>query len=395
MINAAPSNPPDRLVRRSRRRTVVLLPVAGLIALGVCGLVLLGVATDRVGLAAVLVGAAAAALPVGPVVGTFLWIDRWEPEPPRLMLLAFLWGACVATITSLLLNDSAQVLADAVLGADGGDTVKAVIAAPFVEEATKGVFVVALLWKWRQEFDGLVDGVVYAGLTAAGFAFTENIFYFGRAFSEGGFGGMSQGVVAVFVLRGVLAPFAHPLFTVMTGLGVGVAAAARSRSARWLAPLVGYLVAVVLHALWNGSATLGSGAVFINFYFLVMVPIFGGTAALVVWQRRREQRILAAQLPGFAELGWIPGSEVELLGSLPGRRAWRRAVRRRGGDVAAKAVATYQATATELAFLRHRVSRGTTGVEADQRQEELLAALREARAVVVASTPASRGRATA
>ncbi|MCP2257917.1 Membrane proteinase PrsW, cleaves anti-sigma factor RsiW, M82 family [Streptoalloteichus tenebrarius] len=373
----------------------MLLPVVGMIALGVCGLVLLGVATDRVGLAAVLVGAAAAALPVGPVVGTFLWIDRWEPEPPKLMLLAFLWGACVATITSLLLNDSAQVLADAVLGADGGDTVKAVVAAPFVEEATKGVFVVALLWKWRQEFDGLVDGVVYAGLTAAGFAFTENIFYFGRAFSEGGFGGMSQGVVAVFVLRGVLAPFAHPLFTVMTGLGVGVAAAARSRSARWLAPLLGYLLAVVLHALWNGSATLGSGAVFINFYFLVMVPIFGGTAALVVWQRRREQRILAAQLPGFAERGWIPSSEVALLGSLPSRRAWRRAVRRRGGDVAARAVAAYQSTATELAFLRHRVDRGTTGTEAERRQEELLAALREARAVVVASTTASRGHATA
>ncbi|WP_229686154.1 PrsW family intramembrane metalloprotease [Longimycelium tulufanense] len=378
--------PPKQAPRRTRRRNVVVLPVTGLIILGLCGLILLGVAANRVGPVGVLVGAAAALLPVCPVVGAFLWIDRWEPEPPKLMLTAFLWGACVATITSLLLNDSAEILAETLLGTGGGDTVKAVIAAPLVEEATKGAFLIAVMWRWRNEFDGLVDGVVYAGLTAAGFAFTENIFYFGRAFAEGGFGGVSEGVVAVFILRGVLAPFAHPLFTVMTGLGVGRAALSNNGATRWLAPLGGYLLAVTLHALWNGSATLGSGAVFINFYFLVMVPIFGSTVALLMWQRRREQRILADQLPKFEAEGWIPASEVEPLGSLQGRRGWRQAVRRRGGKAAGQALGSYQATVTELAFLRHRMERGTAGMDAAELQEELLVELRATRGRTVTLT---------
>ena len=58
--------------------------------------------------------------------------------------------------------------------------------APIVEEAVKGAFLVGLLIFRRREFDGIVDGIVYAGLVAAGFAFTENILYFGRAFTEDG-----------------------------------------------------------------------------------------------------------------------------------------------------------------------------------------------------------------
>ncbi len=55
------------------------------------------------------------------------------------------------------------------------------ISAPIVEEGAKGLFLVGLLIFRRRELDGVVDGIVYAGLTAAGFAFTENILYLGRA----------------------------------------------------------------------------------------------------------------------------------------------------------------------------------------------------------------------
>ena len=75
-----------------RQRRGVLAPVLGLIALGICGLVVLGLVASTVGVAGVIVGALCALVPVAVVVATFLWIDRWEPEPPRLLLLAFLWG---------------------------------------------------------------------------------------------------------------------------------------------------------------------------------------------------------------------------------------------------------------------------------------------------------------
>jgi RsiW-degrading membrane proteinase PrsW (M82 family) len=357
----------------------VLAPVVGLIALGLAGLILLGLGVGKVGPLGVGVGAAAALLPVGPVVAVFLWIDRWEPEPAKLLWLAFLWGACGATICALLINSTAEALGDLAFGHGGGNTIAATIAAPIAEEAAKGVFLVGLLVWRRQEFDGLVDGIVYAGFVATGFAFTENIEYFGRAFVTYGFGGATGGVIAAFVLRGVLAPFTHPLFTGMTGVGIGIAARTTSGKVRVFAPIAGYVCAVLLHSLWNSSATLGGADTFLIVYFLVILPILGAMAALVVWQRRREQRVVAAQLPGLAAAGWIADSEVSLLSSLTGRRGWRAAVRKRAGSHAARAVHSYQTAATELAFLQDAVEHGTAGPDADVRQRQLLGTMLTAR----------------
>ncbi|QFZ23968.1 PrsW family intramembrane metalloprotease [Saccharothrix syringae] len=366
----------------------MLLPVVGLIALGVSGLVLLGLGTSSVGLLPILVGALAALVPVVAVLGAYLWVDRWEPEPAKVLLLAFAWGACGATITSLVFNQTAHVLGELING--DGATFAAVVGAPVVEEAAKAAFILAVFLRRRQEFDGVVDGIVYAGVTAAGFAFTENIWYFARVFSDSGFGDLSSGVVALFVLRGVLSPFAHPLFTSMTGIGVGIAAMTGRRGLRYAAPLLGYLAAVGLHSLWNFSTTVGTGSTFINLYFLIMVPIFAGMVWLVVWQRRREQRVVAAQLPEMAARRWIASSEVTLLASLQGRRRWRRAVRRKVGEQAARAVTGYQVAATELAFLRHRMAQGTAGANADERHAKLLEALVAARQAAVDAPGALR-----
>jgi len=137
--------------------------------------------------------------------------------------------------------------------------------------------------------------------------------------------------------------------------------------------------AVLLHSLWNSSATLGGADTFLIVYFLVILPILGAMAALVVWQRRREQRVVAAQLPGLAAAGWIADSEVSLLSSLTGRRGWRAAVRKRAGSHAARAVHSYQTAATELAFLQDAVEHGTAGPDADVRQRQLLGTMLTAR----------------
>jgi RsiW-degrading membrane proteinase PrsW (M82 family) len=366
-----------------RQRRGVLGPVLGLVALAICGLIVIGMFGSTVGPGGVLVGALCALLPVGPVVATFLWVDRWEPEPPRLLLTAFLWGACFAALTALLINSSAVLVADEVVGRGSGDVLGTVAIAPVVEEAVKGAFVVGLLALRRREFDGIVDGIVYAGLVGAGFAFTENILYIGRAFSEGAMVGQGSGVLAVLLLRGVLSPFAHPLFTVMTGIGAGIAARSRSLGVALVTVPVGYLLAVTLHALWNASASLYGGAVFFTVYGFIMVPMFLAVAGVVVWQRRREQRTVIDQLPGFARAGWIAPSEVPLLSSLAGRRGWRAAVRRGSGGQVAKAVAEYQDAVTELAFLRARMERGAVGPSGTFRHDEALAGLRQARARAV------------
>ena len=125
-----------------RQRRTVLGTVLLLVVFGVCGLLVLAFVSGSIGLGAVLVGALGALVPVGPVVWAFLWVDRWEPEPPRTLLFAFLWGACVAALTALIINSSAAYFADAVLGQGSGDVIGAAVVAPFVEEGVKGAFVI-------------------------------------------------------------------------------------------------------------------------------------------------------------------------------------------------------------------------------------------------------------
>jgi hypothetical protein len=217
----------------------------------------------------------------------------------------------------------------------------------------------------------VLDGIVYAGVVAAGFAFTENILYLGQAFASGATGEGGD-VLTVLIMRGVFSPFAHPLFTSMIGIGLGIASNAKTVLVRLAAPLAGYLLAVFLHACWNASASYADGALLVPVYLLIMLPMFLFVLLVVLYQRRREQRIIAAELPGFAEAGWIAPSEIGLLQSLAGRRGWLRAVRRRSGSAVAKAVAEYQAAVTELAILRHRMARGSLGPHAREWHDELV-----------------------
>ena len=363
--------------------------VLGLIALAVPVFIALGLIGSAIGATAVLVGMTTAVFPVLPVVTAFLWVDRWEPEPPKLLLAAFLWGAGVSVLGAALVNDAVTGFGEHQFGTGGGDLAAAVISAPVVEEALKGAFLVGLLCVRRREIDGIVDGAVYAGLVAAGFAFIENILYFGRAFAIGG------SMATVFLLRGVLSPFAHPVFTALTGIAVGLVARRRNLLGGVLvhrggAVAVGYLGAVGLHALWNVSAGLGYLPAV---YGVVMVPLFGVLIALVVWQRRREQLMISAALPGFASAGWIAPTEVPLLASQSGRRGWRAEVRRRSGDGAAGAVHDYQNAVTELAFLSDRVQRGTASPDTRRWHHEAIAELMAARNRAVSAPQDSQGEA--
>jgi RsiW-degrading membrane proteinase PrsW (M82 family) len=349
--------------------------------LAACGLTLLAISTAKVGLVAELVGIVAALVPVASIVAALLWIDRWEPEPARMLWLAFGWGASVAAITALLVNNTAAAVGDKLLGHGGGDKVSAIVSAPLFEEALKGVFVLGIMYFLRDEFDGVIDGVVYAGFVAAGFAFTENIYYFGRAFAEHGFGEPGTGgFVTAFILRGVLSPFTHPLFTAMIGIGIGLAVRASNRYLRILAPIAGYVLAVLLHALWNASATLGTPQTFLNVYFLVMVPVFIAGVMLVSWHRRREQRIVASALPEMVDRGWVEPANVKRLVTLTARRQWRVKTSRKRGRSAARAVGSYQAAVTELAFLWHAVRHGLAGGDAADREAQLVAVLHATKA---------------
>jgi RsiW-degrading membrane proteinase PrsW (M82 family) len=332
-----------------------------------CALVMIGIIGTTTGATGFLVGTALAAVPVFVVVPSLLWLDRFEAEPTALLLFAFGWGAAVATLVAVLVNSTSIAL----LKASGGDvTTGAVVIAPFVEETCKGLAVLLVFLYRRREFDGVVDGIVYAGMAGIGFAFTENVLYLGRALADSGV----DGLAATFVLRCIFGPFAHPLFTMATGVGFGVAVTTRRSWLRYAAPVIGWLVAVTLHGLWNLSAVAGLNG-FVSAYIALQVPIFLAALAFALWSRRREGRLIGRHLAVYAETGWLTPVEVQMLSSMPARRRARRAARERGGPKAARAMRGFQDAASELALLRERMTRAAAAPSAEQDERELLAQL--------------------
>ncbi len=320
------------------------------VGFGICGAVLLAAIGRSVGVTAELVGLVFAVLPLGIVVPAFLWLDRFEPEPRSLLVVAFLWGALVASAVALIVNTSTmRVLAH--VGADA-TTLGSVVVAPIVEETLKAAALVVILLLRRREMDSIVDGIVYAGLSAAGFAFAENILYLARAYHELG----GQGLVITFLLRGVMGPFAHPLFTCCTGLAVGIAVISRHAIVRVLLPPVGLFLAMVLHSVWNLSAAAGASG-YLLVYGVLQVPIFLAFVGGVVWIRRYEGRVIGRHLVPYAQRGWFNHGEVAMLASMRERRRARAWARLAGGRRALKAMESFQDSASELALLRRRINR--------------------------------------
>lgn len=306
-----------------------------------------------------------ALLPLGVVVPAFLWLDRFEAEPKRYLGFAFLWGALIAAAVSLVLNTGSLVVLEAFY--QQGRVAAAVVVAPVVEESLKGLGVLLILLFRRREFDGIVDGLVYAGVAAAGFAFAENTLYFGRALLESG----TEGLVAVFVLRGIMAPFAHPLFTCFTGIGIGIAASRPAEAVRVIAPVIGLAAAIGLHAAWNLSALIGLDG-FLTRYLLLQFPVFLAALWFAAWARQREGRLIGHYLSGYVAQGWLSGTEMEMLRGLPARRAARQWANHIGGHEAAVAMREFQDHGSELAFLRMRVSHGTAPIGAAAEELALL-----------------------
>ncbi|MBO0907399.1 PrsW family intramembrane metalloprotease [Arthrobacter sunyaminii] len=306
-----------------------------------------------------------ALVPLGICLLGLRWVDRWEPEPRSALLFAFLWGAGVSVGIALLAGPYVARLFYALLPGFAPEFIGPVLEAPVVEEIAKGLGVLILVFVRRSHFDGPVDGVVYAGTVAAGFAFTENILYFGSALITSGEFGAQLGFV--FVLRGLFSPFAHVLFTSAIGLALGFAVR-RGGTARIAgAFFLGLLAAIVGHMFWNGGTALVSGD-FFAFYFLLQVPLFGLAVTGVLLLRRAEQRLTRQRLGEYAAAGWFTPQEVLMLSTRAGRHqamAWA------GRFGARRIMKTFIAEATRLALTRQQIAAGRD-VAANQATERTL-----------------------
>ncbi|MDR1851557.1 MAG: PrsW family intramembrane metalloprotease [Propionibacteriaceae bacterium] len=336
------------------------------------------------------------ALPtLGFWVGFFILLDRFRPAKPVLWFLSLGWGAAVAVFLSVYANTWASEHLS--IAASGGDPAAAarpaVFIAPFTEEATKAtvLFWLAILVRYRIVTP--LNMICLAGLSAAGFAFTENITYYSRAIvyasSTIDVGDANAAIMQTVMLRGVYTSFGHPLFTCMTGFGLAIALRTRSKIVRVLAPLCGFGVAAFGHMLFNSQSSMQEMETLQWMYFLIVIP---GLIALLMALLRMEfkqGRMIKAKLTDYVRMGWLLGSDPIMFSKLR-LRLWALILAAFRGWHSFVATVRLQHAMTELAYLRDGETRGVLDASADERAKELIFKIRSLRDEGISDTTGLR-----
>ncbi len=316
------------------------------------------------------------ALFVSPLVLAYLvvvrWSDRFEPQPLWLVIAAFTWGAVFATIfggTSSAVAEKAFVARTGI--SEDSDLVQAfgaTVLAPVFEEGFKGIGVVVLCAVSAfllHRFHSALSGALFGGIVGLGFTLTEDTLYVGRQFAESGMGGL----VVLLFLRTVLLGLSHCTFTACTGLGFGVAAESKRTSVKIAAPIVGFIAAMVMHAIHNALPTMFGGgglllmlltswAIDLLFFLLIWI--------LVV----RDRSLVIRELLG--EVGTLlHASELKLVTSFVVLGYRDLAALFQQGWGVYRLRQRKQSALLALAFVKGRRKQGVAGRKIDEREANL------------------------
>jgi protease PrsW len=241
------------------------------------------------------------------------WLDRYEKEPLLLLGGVFLWGAVVAAGSAFLVNTTLGLGISIFTGSDfATDLATGSLIAPFVEEILKGLAVLGVFLFFHSEFDSVLDGIIYAGVAALGFAATENTYYiFTYGFQQSGWSGLFM----LAVIRIILVGWQHPFYTAFFGIGLALARLNRSWFVRIFAPLLGLSLAMFTHAFHNTVASFLNG-----FEGLFTGALFDWTGwlfmfCIILWASWREQQNLKKYLAAEVRVGTISAAHFRTASS--------------------------------------------------------------------------------
>lgn len=341
---------------------------AGIVLFGLSAFILLLYIMTRVGIGPLAVGFIAAAVLI-PVHAVIIWsLDGTEKESRKILLWTAAWGFSAACFIAFILNTLFDIATSPVFG-QSSQILGAVVSAPLVEETAKALPIFLIAFLWRKEFDGLIDGIVFAFAVAAGFAVMEDVLYFSSAAHESG-----VALLGTFIGRGLATPLAHPLFTSFTGIGIALALSGKSK--KWLvcAP-IGLATAMAMHSLFNLSATIPFGGLLFVF---IDIPTFFAMVGFIIYARHRQRKALTHVAQSELATGLIHSDEIGWIMSRPVRRKMLKLAAKTDPQLGGAIDAFSKAT---IRYARHRVRIGTNyessryqpGAEAHTAREEMIA----------------------
>jgi RsiW-degrading membrane proteinase PrsW (M82 family) len=306
-------------------------------------------------------------------------MDRNHKEPWRLVLVAAAWGAIVATSLVVWGETVWESSAQHSLVPGPGLDASLAFMAGILEELAKGLAVVLLYLVMRNEFDDIVDGIVYGAAVGLGFNFMESVSYMTNLYSifaPENFGGIAAGIQ--WYGRQVLGLFfGHATYTAFIGAGLGVARQIPGTRRKALAIASGFLIAIAGHFSWDAWATFFPyqstffGLVEIHLRTLIMTgPFTAALIALLLAGIGYEGRNLRDQMEKEAATGSgaILPDEVPVLASPIKRLRQRLQAFERKGFAGYLQVSRLQTAQLDLAMERwHRERKETdTPFEAEQ-----------------------------
>ena len=222
------------------------------------------------------------------------WVDRYEKEPVVLLGGVFLWGAIIAAGAAFIANSFVGLGIYLFTGSQAfTELTTASAIAPIIEESLKGMACLLVFLFFRYEFDSILDGIVYAAITAIGFAATENVYYiYTYGFQQNGL----SGILYMFFVRVILVGWQHPFYSAFIGIGLAISRLNRNLAIKIMAPIMGLGIAIIVHSLHNtistvfqGLQSLAIGTIFDWSGWIVMI-IF------MIWALYREQKWIVSQL---------------------------------------------------------------------------------------------------
>jgi S1-C subfamily serine protease/RsiW-degrading membrane proteinase PrsW (M82 family) len=240
-------------------------------------------------------------VPVAFVTYAFAHAD--EVVSAQRIFTAFVYGGVLGVL-------GASVLEAAFLRRPSGP---AYVGVGLVEEAVK----LAALWLLARRLPRYTmrDGIVLGAAVGFGFAAFESAGYaFNALFTSSGLSLLN--LVETEVLRGILAPVGHGLWTAILGGTLFGVAARRGRLRLSRAVLGWYVLVALLHALWDASRGI---AVWLT------LLLTGTQVQWLLIQPGRAPAVTPTQVHLFVIFSWALLALDGLLGLLVLRRRWRRA----------------------------------------------------------------------
>ncbi len=289
----------------------------------------------------IMFSAIAAIIPMSFYLFLIWKFDRYDREPFKFVLINYLWGALgaifLALIGSFILTSIASFF---IADKESLTRFSSIAVAPFVEEITKGIFL--LITISSKKFDNLTDGIVYGGAIGLGFGMTENFLYF-VTFSES-----TYDWIVLVIIRSLFSAVMHCVSTATLGAFLALAKF-KSNFSKIILSITGLLIAMFIHFIWNFSASFERTAP-IGFIFMIFsIFIFIITYIVSI---RKERLLIYNELKEESESGLIPKAHLKILSS---------AYRERKGWMDESKRNIYINAATSLAFRKMQL-RNAKGV---------------------------------